>query len=263
MPELSRRTFLGAAVLGAAGLYGPRPATAGITGAEAVLGRLVRAYPNHLARVEGRAVVWRDGTVMVGDDGVEGKDFRTLLDRPDLKDQFAFPYPCGPIAAPPEHNHDPGRIRNEPFFTRMYGATAAEVERRLVPVRWLSGRTVSITSVNGVDRRLQAVSDDLQRLPESLRKYVTHPAGTFNWRVIAATGRLSPHSFGFAIDIDTAFADYWQWTGAREGSPGIRYRNRIPFEIVEIFEQNGFIWGGKWYHYDTMHFEYRPEVLGC
>ena len=34
-----------------------------------------------------------------------------------------------------------------------------------------------------------------------------------------------------------------------------------PHKIVEIFERHGFIWGGKWYHYDTMHFEYRPELL--
>ena len=26
-------------------------------------------------------------------------------------------------------------------------------------------------------------------------------------------------------------------------------------------EKHGFIWGGRWYHYDTMHFEYRPELL--
>jgi peptidoglycan LD-endopeptidase CwlK len=32
-------------------------------------------------------------------------------------------------------------------------------------------------------------------------------------------------------------------------------------EIVAIFEKHGFIWGGKWYHYDTMHFEYRPELM--
>jgi peptidoglycan L-alanyl-D-glutamate endopeptidase CwlK len=30
---------------------------------------------------------------------------------------------------------------------------------------------------------------------------------------------------------------------------------------VTIFENHGFIWGGKWYHFDTMHFEYRPELL--
>ncbi len=40
-----------------------------------------------------------------------------------------------------------------------------------------------------------------------------------------------------------------------------RWRNRIPVEIVRIFERHGFIWGGAWYHYDTMHFEYRPELL--
>lgn len=27
------------------------------------------------------------------------------------------------------------------------------------------------------------------------------------------------------------------------------------------FERHGFIWGAKWYHYDSMHFEYRPELL--
>lgn len=40
-----------------------------------------------------------------------------------------------------------------------------------------------------------------------------------------------------------------------------KYRNRIPRKIVEIFEKHGFIWGGAWYHYDTMHFEFRPEIL--
>ena len=41
----------------------------------------------------------------------------------------------------------------------------------------------------------------------------------------------------------------------------VKYQNRYPHEIVEIFERHGFIWGGRWYHYDTMHFEFRPEIL--
>ena len=41
----------------------------------------------------------------------------------------------------------------------------------------------------------------------------------------------------------------------------IKYANRIPLEIIRVFEKHGFIWGGRWYHYDTMHFEYRPEFL--
>ena len=31
----------------------------------------------------------------------------------------------------------------------------------------------------------------------------------------------------------------------------------MPHGIIQIFEQNGFIWGGKWLHVDSMHFEYR------
>ena len=38
-------------------------------------------------------------------------------------------------------------------------------------------------------------------------------------------------------------------------------RNNYPQEIVELFEKHGFIWGGKWSHFDLMHFEYRPELL--
>ena len=40
-----------------------------------------------------------------------------------------------------------------------------------------------------------------------------------------------------------------------------RWTNRFPQVLVDTFESQGFIWGGRWYHFDTMHFEYRPELL--
>ena len=30
---------------------------------------------------------------------------------------------------------------------------------------------------------------------------------------------------------------------------------------MEVFERNNFIWGGKWGHFDILHFEYRPEII--
>jgi len=54
----------------------------------------------------------------------------------------------------------------------------------------------------------------------------------------------------------TGGQQYWLW-----GPKGAAYRNRLPFGIVQIFEKHGFIWGGKWGHFDTMHFEYGPELL--
>jgi len=38
-------------------------------------------------------------------------------------------------------------------------------------------------------------------------------------------------------------------------------RKNWPTEIIETFERHGFIWGGKWWHFDTIHFEYRPEII--
>lgn len=89
-----------------------------------------------------------------------------------------------------------------------------------------------------------------------------NPASTFYWRKVRGANRQSAHSYGIAIDINTSFSDYWLWDN--EGiceTDRIEYRNRIPLEIVQIFERHGFAWGGRWYHYDTMHFEYRPEIV--
>jgi hypothetical protein len=224
------------------------------------LAALAAAYPDHLHSAGGNTLVWHDGTRMQYDDGVQGKSPGQLLNSPDLQDQMSVSYPTGPIVVP-SRGSDPGRIRYEPFFKKMYGSSPAEVEKNLARVRWLGGAgSLRVTRINGVSDRLRAVSDELEQLPENVRKYVNRPAGGYLWRVIAGTSRLSPHSFGIAVDINTEYADYWRWS-----SPGpfedITYRNRIPVSIVEIFERHGFVWGGRWYHYDTMHFEYRPELL--
>ena len=86
--------------------------------------------------------------------------------------------------------------------------------------------------------------------------------GTFNWRKIAGSDRLSMHSFGITIDINTKYTNYWQWDcKCKNENTTLRYKNKIPLKLVQIFEKYGFIWGGNWTHYDTMHFEYRPELL--
>ena len=82
---------------------------------------LIAAYPDHLNRREPNLLVWHDGTRMTFDDGRGGKDFETLLTAPDLEDQFYTPYLMGDAGIPPGLNKDPGRVRYEPFFRRMYG----------------------------------------------------------------------------------------------------------------------------------------------
>ena len=187
----------------------------------------------------------------------EGRTVGSVQDRLSIAtigDQFSIPYPRGCPLRTPGNDEDPGRLRNEPFFRAMYGGSRTEVAKTLTPVKWF-GSTLQATTTNNVDKRLRAVAADLAQRPD-LARYLSKPGGGFNWRKIAGENVSSMHSFGIAFDINVAFSDYWRWSGGVKA-----YRNRIPCDIGEVFERHGFIWGAKWFHFDTMHFEYRPELL--
>jgi D-alanyl-D-alanine carboxypeptidase len=156
---------------------------------------------------------------------------------------------------------DPGRYRVEALFMALYGDSESAVARNCVAVEFCR-HSVKFNARYGAADALRAVSADLTRLlaqkPE-LRSYVDKLAGTFNWRKVAGSEQLSNHSFATAIDLNAQKAAYWRWV------PPIQLetfsRKNWPTEIIETFERHGFIWGGKWWHFDTMHFEYRPEII--
>ena len=227
---------------------------------------LKAAYPAHVGRIEGNALVWKDGTRMVIDDGRGAKTHEVLLNTADIKDMFFARYPLGASGLPPAVNADPGRARNAPFFDKMYGdCRAGGVTRNLVDVVWLPkkwGKVVKITRINDVDKKLAAVSRELDELPARFDAFLFPSEGTYVCRAIAGTNRVSAHGHGIAIDISTKQAHYWRWTRP-DANGRYPHKNRIPWEIVEVFERHGFVWGGKWYHYDTMHFEYRPEIIAA
>ena len=226
--------------------------------------KLIHCYGDFVAWFSGNELIFKDKSRMIWDDGIKNKSIEQILDKPDLKDMFAQKYTIGELGTPPPVNFDPGRTRNQQFFEKMYGATPAEVKSHLTEIIWcpkLVNQKIMVTTVNGVDKKLAKISQELDEHPE-LKKYLTNIAGTFSWRNIKGTSRHSMHSYGMTIDINTTYSDYWEWAcKCTTENIAINYQNRIPQVIVNTFEKHGFIWGGKWYHYDTMHFEYRPELL--
>lgn len=231
--------------------------------------RLLAAYPNAIADIKDGEVIFRDAKRLPFDDGRVRTSSSDWLASPSIKDMFRYDYPAGgPLQAPPI-DYDPGRARNAAFFQKLYGnCERGDVSKHLVDVVWLpseSTKHVRVTSRHGVADRVRQISAELDALPHELKRYVTELAGGYVCRHIAGTTQTSAHGYGIAIDIALQHAHYWRWDAApKQGTAAtspIAYRNAIPARIVEIFERHGFAWGGRWYHYDTMHFEYRPELF--
>ena len=243
---------LGGSAAQAAG-YGAAPADLGTK-----LDRLVKAYPDFIASHDERFLVLKDGRKFAISDGRTDKAFDEMVEHADIDDMFYADYPAGGDGSPPARDFDPGRVRFEPLFNAMYGdCDRGEVAPKMRAIAWLPkhhGGSVSITTANGVDKALAAVSAELDGLPEKYMRYLIPNSGTYNCRKVAGSTSRSVHAWGAAIDINSAASDYWRWS--KDG-----WHNRIPVEIARVFERHGFIWGGRWWHYDTMHFEYRPELL--
>lgn len=217
--------------------------------------RLIETYPkadisysNNYLVVNGERIIYDDG---------KKKSFVEMLDNSDVEDMFAMNYDTARTV--PAYLSDAGRGRCEALFKAMYGHNASEVSRNLVTVNWF-GQKLKFTKVNGANKQLEKVAQELSAKPH-LQKYFKQ-SSTFYWRKVRGANRQSAHSYGMTIDINVANSDYWQWANPHKGETDkIKYKNRIPLEIVKVFEKYGFIWGGRWYHFDTMHFEYRPELL--
>lgn len=91
----------------------------------------------------------------------------------------------------------------------------------------------------------------------------------FNWRNVRDKESRSYHSIGLAIDIlPRGYYQkiiYWSWQ--KQLNPEnwwntpIKNRWAPPKCIIDIFCEEGFIWGGYWLVWDNMHFEYHPELI--
>jgi D-alanyl-D-alanine carboxypeptidase len=227
---------------------------------DAVVTALLTAYPDLI--LDGDVVVIAGGgRLPLGADDNRAPQER--LADPSLREQFHDIYPLGfDLTSRDIPWYDPGRPRVEALFQALYGATEADVKSHLQKTRitGAANATFLMTDRQGVACQMAAALAAVGALNIDWGPLFTDTGGSFNWRKIAGTDRYSTHSYGIAFDLNAAMGGYWRWSGRIEGDAG-PYDNKIPPEVVAIFERYGFIWGGKWHHFDGMHFEYRPELI--
>ncbi|MFA6941076.1 MAG: M15 family metallopeptidase [Clostridiaceae bacterium] len=224
---------------------------------------LMMSYPEYVIDVNkgdnGNVyIIMKSGKKILYDDKIE-KSFEQKLANPDLQDTLEQIYPLNSVNDLMEKNFDPGRFRNYELLTEVYGSSRKQVEKNLVNVT--AGGSFQFNKNNKASDSLKRAMKELQVLAGQNKKIAgcIYPcSGTYNYRTIAGTNRLSPHSFGNTIDLARDKRDYWKWATEDQGKQRLQ---SYPNEIPEAFEKNNFIWGGKWNHFDILHYEYRPEII--
>lgn len=225
---------------------------------------LMLAYPEYIKDIEKAEgdtvyIVLKSGLKLIYDDKKQ-KNMESKMANPDLQDMLEQAYPLTTTGKLMEIDYDPGRVRMYGLLKDVYGRNQQQVQKQLGNVN-VGGRNLQFSNSNGAGAALKSAMSELASLTQRSNKVAAAAfpsSGTFNYRVIAGTNRLSPHAFGIAIDLARDGRDYWQWATREQGQKRLE---GYPKEIVEIFERNNFIWGGKWGHFDILHFEYRPEII--
>jgi hypothetical protein len=87
----------------------------------------------------------------------------------------------------------------------------------------------------------------------------------WHWRNVGGTQSRSFHAYGVAVDIIPRTLGgrsvYWRWAGPNWFNIPHERRHHPPDAVIRAFQERGFVWGGKWSAFDTIHFEFRPEVM--
>jgi hypothetical protein len=225
---------------------------------------LMMAYPEYIKDIDGEVngkvyIVLKSGRKVLYDDKRE-KGPEEKLGNPDLQDMLEQIYPLTTTKKLMAENFDPGRGRVYDLMTEVYGGSQSVISKNLTNVK-VGYHNCQFNKNNQAAEALKSVMKELVPLSRNNNRiggFVFPVSGSFNYRRIAGTNRLSPHSFGIAIDLVRDKRDYWKWVSHKEGEKRLA---NYPTELVELFEKNNFIWGGKWWHFDILHFEYRPEII--
>jgi hypothetical protein len=163
------------------------------------------------------------------------------------------------------------RPRSHYFFDALYRAhNHNEAYERVKTIRFLGNNVTVHYSILGylslVEEHILAASRTNAQVQAWINN-INNLAG-WSWREVADTQARSFHSYGAAIDILPRSLGgreiYWLWaSNHRQDWWNIPFERRYhpPNAVIQAFESYGFVWGGKWPFFDTMHFEFRPEIF--
>lgn len=113
--------------------------------------------------------------------------------------------------------------------------------------------TMTLTVHEKLATEIKVIFKEMKELKFKIKTWETV---AYNWRPMASdNSKLSYHSYGSCVDINT-------YNNAAPYTSGTYLPGEDEFavtqEIVNIWKEHGFYWGGDWdgYFFDPMHFTY-------
>lgn len=161
--------------------------------------------------------------------------------------------------------------QEESFFDSLFDvstrlATERHIKKTILFDMSVSVHQVLIPKLSLIDTEVKALAKTDTEVAAFLQNL--SEIGGYNWRTVAGTNRRSNHSYGLALDVLPndwgSKRIYWSWVRDFNNDWMLLSQEDLwtpPAKVIKIFENHGFIWGGTWDIYDTMHFEYRPELI--
>ncbi len=160
---------------------------------------------------------------------------------------------------------------DDDLLRALFGVgSRAETEESLVKAT-LFGKNLNVNKE--VAKKLPLINSQVNELAKTdaqVKDFLDtlSEASGYSWRAVAGTNRLSNHSYGLAIDVlPRGWGNkmmYWAWVRDYNDDWMLVPQEDLwtpPEKVVQVMLNNGFIWGGTWAIYDTMHFEYKPELI--
>lgn len=210
--------------------------------------------------IAGQAIYFQDGRMLA----------ERRLDRREQCDPIFYRYSLEALTEPVSPSEEAVRFCTD-VQEALWGRTEDQIREHAHSTTFLDRRMflndLAVQALREVEGDILSISP----ADPAVASWIDDVAVTYSFinRGIAGTSTRSQHAWGLALDlVPTSYEGrqvYWRWSRVwnRDAWHRIPLEQRWspPAAVVETFERHGFVWGGKWAHFDNIHFEYRPEIL--
>ena len=210
-------------------------------------------------QINGSWIYYRNGKMLSEQNLSEEAEYHSVF----------YPYRNGALTDCLPYNGQIPR-RSHDFLDALFGKTEKAIRKHCRLLRFLNHKVymnhICMDALKKIEQKILSEA----RTDTTVRSFLDglDIFYSFQTKGVVGSKNRSYHAYGLAVDLVPKDYDgkhvYWKWSSVFNKQwyeiPQAE-RWQPPQTVIEAFEAYGFVWGGKWPHFDMIHFEYRPEII--